>query len=91
MLQHAATRCNTLQRAATRCNALQHAATTLQHTATRRSTLQHTWVGYGALESLHSPCSVAKEPCKSTALLVQTPHKNRAFLKKVLLIEDSYT
>jgi len=27
MLQHAATRCNTLQHAATRCNTLQHAAT----------------------------------------------------------------
>ena len=45
LLQHAATRCNTLQHAATRCNALQQAAThcnTLQHTATHCNTLQHT-------------------------------------------------
>ena len=40
MLQHTATRCNTLQRTSSHCNTLQHTAThcnTLQHTATRRS------------------------------------------------------
>jgi len=38
MLQHDATRCNTVQHAAIRCNTLQHAATrcnTMQHAATR--------------------------------------------------------